>query len=120
MLALMGPSGCGKTSLLDILGNRSGSGRLTGKILIDDSPMPPTFYASYVTQEDTLLGSFTAKETLMYTAALTIDYSKGYQERLKIVEMLLKDLGLESCANTKVGDIFFKGLSGGQKRRLSL
>ena len=33
---------------------------------------------------------------------------------------LIADLGLEICCNTRVGDVFMKGLSGGQKRRLSV
>lgn len=36
------------------------------------------------------------------------------------IDELLKDLGLTEQANTIVGDIFLKGLSGGQKRRLSV
>jgi ABC-type multidrug transport system ATPase subunit len=36
------------------------------------------------------------------------------------VSKLLKELGLESCANTRAGNALIKGLSGGQKRRLSL
>ena len=36
------------------------------------------------------------------------------------IDSLLRDLGLSGQANTIVGDIFLKGLSGGQKRRLSV
>ena len=36
------------------------------------------------------------------------------------IESLLKQLGLSAQKNTRVGDIFLKGLSGGQKRRLSV
>eukprot|EP01035_Chromulina_nebulosa_P025532 gene25532-33328_t len=120
MLAIMGPSGCGKTSLLDILGNRSGSGKRFGSILIDGAPRARSYYPAYVAQEDTLLGTFTAKETLMYTAALTLDFKLGAAGRLEKVNGIMTDLGLTSCANTIVGDLLFKGLSGGQKRRLSL
>ena len=36
------------------------------------------------------------------------------------IEALIESVGLQSCADTIVGSIFFKGLSGGQKRRLSI
>ena len=33
---------------------------------------------------------------------------------------MLAALGLESCADTRAGNELFRGLSGGQRRRLSL
>ena len=36
------------------------------------------------------------------------------------IDTLLKQLGLAEQKGTRVGDIFLKGLSGGQKRRLSV
>lgn len=39
---------------------------------------------------------------------------------LKMVDDLLLELGLDVCKDTMVGTIFFKGISGGQKRRLSI
>ena len=36
------------------------------------------------------------------------------------VDQLLDEVGLTGCRHTRVGNEFVKGLSGGQKRRLSL
>ena len=36
------------------------------------------------------------------------------------VDAIIKYLGLESCRDTRVGTVFAKGISGGQKRRLSI
>ena len=53
-----------------------------------------------------------------YTSALTL--VDTYESRVQMVNTLISDLGLDVCADTRVGDVFVKGLSGGQKRRLSL
>ena len=42
----------------------------------------------------------------------------GKEERE--IDAILTTVGLMDCADTKVGNQFLKGLSGGQKRRLSL
>ncbi|KAK1396864.1 ABC transporter G family member 32 like [Heracleum sosnowskyi] len=43
----------------------------------------------------------------------------GGQETSLIVEYILKILGLDVCADTLVGDEMLKGISGGQKKRLT-
>mmetsp|Transcript_16149 Transcript_16149/g.19100 ORF Transcript_16149/g.19100 Transcript_16149/m.19100 type:complete len:599 (-) Transcript_16149:179-1975(-) len=110
--AIMGPSGSGKTTLLDVLASRvdgSRKGReLTGNICIKDGVT-----ARYVQQEDSLVGILTVRETLTVAARLA-------NIPLTRVDELLGDLGLSVCKDTKVGTIFFKGISGGQKRRLSI
>ncbi|XAR53291.1 Sulfate-transporting ATPase [Bertholletia excelsa] len=45
--------------------------------------------------------------------------SLGGDDANLIVEYILKILGLDICANTLVGDEMLKGISGGQKKRLS-
>ncbi len=36
------------------------------------------------------------------------------------MENLIKELGLERCADTKVGNTFIRGLSGGERKRTSI
>lgn len=43
----------------------------------------------------------------------------GGQETTLVVEYILKILGLDICADTLVGDEMLKGISGGQKKRLT-
>ncbi|EQC30806.1 hypothetical protein, variant [Saprolegnia diclina VS20] len=123
MLAILGPSGSGKTTLLDLLADRISSGKTTGAIEINGEPRDHRSFrslASYVAQEDALLGSFTVLETLRFAAQLSLPSSVSASTRETRVLAAIEDMGLSSCVGTRVGDIFRKGLSGGQKRRLSI
>lgn len=76
LLAVMGPSGCGKTTLLNFLSGRLASGsklRVKGQRLMDGvSPSQSDLRAlgAYVEQEDALIGSLTARETIDFAARL--------------------------------------------------
>ena len=130
VLAIMGPSGSGKTSLLDALAKRlrSSGATLSGNVLFNGRRVRGTRrreLLSYVAQEDTLMGVFTVRETLWYAARLFFGYQGlgGRKPSAAIaaqIEGLIEALGLSSCADTIVGNLFFKGLSGGQKKRLSI
>ena len=67
----------------------------------------------------TISGPFSLAEKPLDFAA-DFSLSAPSAERRKAVDRLLRELGLEKCANTLCGNPFLKGLSGGQKRRLSL
>uniref|UniRef100_A0A0A9BMR8 ABC transporter domain-containing protein n=1 Tax=Arundo donax TaxID=35708 RepID=A0A0A9BMR8_ARUDO len=43
----------------------------------------------------------------------------GGQEANVVAEYILKILGLHVCANTMVGDEMFRGISGGQRKRVT-
>ena len=73
---------------------------------------------AFVPQDDRLHGFYTCRKYLEHYARLS-GISKLPETKDKI-DNLLKSMGLSDQAKTKVGDIFFKGLSGGQKRRLSV
>lgn len=88
----------------------------------------------YVQQFDFHLPSLTIFETLLYQAKLrlyspTFAHHRGhrrqqYQEAQRFykrrVERVLKTLGLRSVRHVRVGDDETKGISGGEKRRLSI
>ncbi|POM72887.1 ABC transporter-like protein [Phytophthora palmivora] len=123
LTAVMGPSGCGKTTLLDILADRIGSGIINGEISLNgETRNVKTFRAvsSYVAQEDSLLGSFTVLETLEMAARLSLPNSVTHQAIVDRVQTVIDEMGLRVCEHTLVGDVFRKGISGGQKRRLSI
>lgn len=82
--------------------------------------------AAYIGQEDLLCGSLTVRESLLYAAKLKrSSSSSSYYEENSInhdtlVDSTINDLGLGSCKDTLIGNIFIKGISGGQKRRVSI
>ena len=117
VLAIMGPSGSGKTSLLNCLAGRINFGSLKGEILVNgNKPNKNKFklYSKYVPQEDNLVGTETVKETINFSAELS-----GQKDKNKIEE-LIKNLGLKHVKETEIGTIFKKGISGGEKRRVSI
>lgn len=74
----------------------------------------------FVRQEDNLLPYLTVRETLSFAAALRLPKSLSSETREEIVEKTLIELGLKDVENVLVGGPFRKGISGGEKRRLSI
>ncbi len=121
MLAIMGPSGCGKTTILDALADKISTGELSGQILVNGEVRDQCFkrMASYVPEEEALMGVLTVRETHNYAADLTSGKTSK-ADRRHFVEATIDALGLRVCVDGRIGDIFFKGISGGQKRRVSI
>nr|KYP61160.1 ABC transporter G family member 11 [Cajanus cajan] len=118
----MGPSGCGKSTLLDALAGRLSSNmKHAGKILINGQKQALAYGTSgYVTQDDAMLSTLTTRETLYYSAQLQFPDSMSIAEKKERADITLREMGLQDAINTKVGGWHSKGLSGGQKRRLSI
>ncbi|KAI8536288.1 hypothetical protein RHMOL_Rhmol10G0245800 [Rhododendron molle] len=122
VLAIMGPSGCGKSTLLDSLAGRLGDNtRRTGEILINGRKQTLAFGTSaYVTQDDTLMTTLTVKEAVYYSAELQLPDSMSRSEKRERADVTIRDMGLQDSINTRIGGWGSKGLSGGQKRRVSI
>lgn len=124
MVALMGPSGSGKTTLLNVLAHRiTNTAESTGQVLINGQPIDRAALrqvSCYVEQEDHLIGSLTVRETLDFAARLALPSSISKAERLRRVDDLVRSFGLQEQASTLVGTPIRKGISGGQKRRVSV
>lgn len=75
---------------------------------------------AFVEQDDDHhLPALTVRETLRYAARLRIRDASSAECDARADE-LIRTLGLRPCANNVVGNELLKGISGGEKRRLSL
>ncbi|KPM43810.1 putative ABC transporter ATP-binding protein/permease [Neonectria ditissima] len=122
LTAIIGGSGSGKTTLLDALSDRlTGRARVSqGSVVFNGRPGVDAIRHAYVTQNDVLLPTLTVRETLRYAADLRLPPPTTAQERYAIVEDVIAELGLQKCANTRIGNSRNRGCSGGEKRRVSI
>jgi ABC-type multidrug transport system ATPase subunit len=74
----------------------------------------------FIPQSDTLYPGLTPRQTFRYQAWLRLPQKMNYDQREEVVEKLLKELQLVKCADTLVGDENTRGLSGGERKRVSI
>ncbi|OIV94558.1 hypothetical protein TanjilG_25620 [Lupinus angustifolius] len=122
LLAIMGPSGCGKSTFLDALAGRLSSKiKQTGKILINGHKQALAYGTSaYVTEDDTILTTLTVGEAVYYSAQLQLPDSMSKSEKKERADFTIREMGLQDAIDTRIGGCGSKGISGGQKRRVSI
>ncbi|KAL2342328.1 hypothetical protein Fmac_003613 [Flemingia macrophylla] len=123
IMAIMGPSGAGKSTFLDALAGRIAKGSLEGSVRIDGKPVTTSYMkmvSSYVMQDDQLFPMLTVFETFMFAAEVRLPPSISRSEKKKRVYELLDQLGLQSATHTYIGDEGRRGVSGGERRRVSI
>lgn len=136
LVAVIGPSGAGKSSLLKCLAgvrrkNISGNIYVTSNDPFhdttdwsDDHEMnhkSPGCHSSlknvkvvFISQDDRLIQVLTVRESLLFASRLKNFTEDDTEFHEVMVQRVMRDLGLETCADQKVEDI-----SGGQMKRLS-
>ncbi|KAK7821331.1 ABC transporter G family member 22 isoform X1 [Quercus suber] len=122
VLALMGPSGSGKTTLLNLLGGRLIQPTVRGSITYNDHPYSKFLKSriGFVTQDDVLFPHLTVKETLTYAALLRLPKTLTKEQKEKRAIDVIHELGLERCQDTMIGGSFVRGVSGGERKRVSI
>ncbi|KAF2734700.1 P-loop containing nucleoside triphosphate hydrolase protein [Polyplosphaeria fusca] len=126
---IMGPSGSGKTSLLNSMAGRLRDDMTTrykkfGTMQFNGlAPSEDVVHAicSFVTQDDdALLASLTVRETLRYAAGLRLPKWMSREQKTQRAEDILMKMGLKDCADNLIGNDLIKGISGGEKRRVTI
>ncbi|KAI4306736.1 hypothetical protein L6164_029989 [Bauhinia variegata] len=122
IMAIMGPSGSGKSTLLDALAGRlAGNVVMTGNVLLNGKKGRLDYgVVAYVTQEDILLGTLTVRETISFSANLRLPASMTKEEINDFIEGTITEMGLQDCADRLIGNWHLRGISGGEKKRLSI
>ncbi|OQV11982.1 ATP-binding cassette sub-family G member 2 [Hypsibius exemplaris] len=120
--AILGPTGSGKSSLLDVLAGRKDPRHVMGTVLLDGKAVPSDFrlMTGYVVQDDVVMGTLSIRENLAFSAALRLPQRLTAAEREKHVDLVIQELQLSKCADTRVGTEFTRGVSGGERKRCNI
>jgi ABC-type multidrug transport system ATPase subunit len=124
VMAIIGASGSGKTTLLDRLAHvqMMSGGVQEGSIQVNGADVTDVFFkarCAYMYQDDRLWGALTVYENLDLAAQL-YDPNLTPEMRDNKIKQVCEAMGLLSCMQTKVGNVLIKGVSGGQRRRVSI
>lgn len=64
--------------------------------------------------------TLTVREAVSYSAQLQLPDSMSTSEKKERAEITIREMGLQGSADTRIGGWSVKGISGGQKRRVSI
>ena len=74
----------------------------------------------FVTQDDLMWQTLTVEATLTYASELRLPESLPRDQKAARVEHIICLLGLEKCRGTQIGGALQRGVSGGERKRVSI
>jgi ABC-type multidrug transport system fused ATPase/permease subunit len=123
--AIMGPSGAGKTSLLSLLRGQAHYANIFGEITVNGHAVESLEIfrrrSAYVPQEDIVNEDLSVEENILYSALLF--NRRGLLRAAELMPMVLRaEKLLDIChiRTSVVGSATRRGISGGQKKRVSI
>jgi ABC-type multidrug transport system ATPase subunit len=131
MLLVLGRPGAGCTSLLKMLANRRlGYAKVEGEVYYGsmDYKQAKQYQDQIVmnTEEELFFPTLTVKQTMDFATRLKVPYhkpsdfssAKDYQKWQR--EFLLSSMSIEHTHDTKIGNEYVRGVSGGERKRVSI
>eukprot|EP00670_Eutreptiella_braarudii_P029336 CAMPEP_0174379870 /NCGR_PEP_ID=MMETSP0811_2-20130205/122985_1 /TAXON_ID=73025 ORGANISM="Eutreptiella gymnastica-like, Strain CCMP1594" /NCGR_SAMPLE_ID=MMETSP0811_2 /ASSEMBLY_ACC=CAM_ASM_000667 /LENGTH=781 /DNA_ID=CAMNT_0015532525 /DNA_START=30 /DNA_END=2375 /DNA_ORIENTATION=- len=128
MVAIMGPSGCGKTTVMDCISGKK-TAKYTGEVRVNGRELDKKAFrdiSSYVPQQDYGFAKSKVIEELRFASQMKgqdgffASKRTEAQQRNQDFEVMLHAVGLMKVRDSFVGNQLVRGISGGQKRRLTL
>ncbi|EFC47905.1 predicted protein, partial [Naegleria gruberi] len=121
LTCIMGPSGSGKTTLLSaILGNASYA-NVSGDIFVNGVKSSIKEFkniTAFVTQEDCMYRELTVEECIYFSARTRLNFPSKVIDQ--IVNGVIQNLDLDHIRHSLIGDESKRGISGGQRKRVSI
>lgn len=131
MLLVLGRPGSGCTSLLKMLSNRrAGYAEITGDVkfgsMTDKEAGPFRGQIAMNTEEELFFPTLTVGNTMDFATRLKIpenlpegmESREAYRKEFK--DFLMRSMGIAHTNDTKVGNEYVRGVSGGERKRVSI
>jgi ATP-binding cassette subfamily G (WHITE) protein 2 (SNQ2) len=131
MLLVLGRPGSGCTTLLNMLANkRAGYANVTGDVRFGDMDAKEArkYRGEIVmnSEEELFFPTLTVGQTMDFATKMKIpakrpeDGSDAVQYQQTFRDFLLRSMGIAHTVDTKVGDAYVRGVSGGERKRVSI
>ncbi|KAA8646438.1 hypothetical protein EYZ11_000293 [Aspergillus tanneri] len=131
MLLVLGRPGSGCTTLLKVLSNRrQGYRAVKGDVWFGNmSPEDAAQYRGQIvmnTEEELFYPRLTVGQTIEFAAKLKVPFhlpngvKSAHEYTAETKQFLLESMGIAHAADTKVGNEFVRGVSGGERKRVSI
>lgn len=131
MLLVLGRPGAGCTSLLNILSNRRlGYSEVEGQVSFGTmNHQEAEQYRGQIvmnTEEEIFFPALTVKDTIDFATRLKVPHylPSGVKDAAEYAQInegfFLTAMGIEHTKDTRVGDAYIRGVSGGERKRVSI